>query len=105
MAEIRLVVPKWVPAGLRGDYLDMKTLYGEEKAASIVRRLKAEAAGDDGVAAAPARSQRLNSVVSLYRNGLQPKDIAAELGLTISCVDGALRRARAAGLLPRGGRA
>lgn len=36
-------VPGWVPRGLASDYIASAKLYGEEKAASIVRRLKAEA--------------------------------------------------------------
>lgn len=38
-----VIVPKWVPADLAGEYLDHAKLYGEEAAASHVRRLKAEA--------------------------------------------------------------
>lgn len=38
------VVPKWVPNDLRQDYIDQSKLYGEEAAASAIRKLKAEAA-------------------------------------------------------------
>lgn len=38
-----VAVPGWVPSGLIPDYIAAARMYGEEKAASIVRRLKAEA--------------------------------------------------------------
>jgi len=37
------IVPRWVPRDLKGEYIDAAILYGEEQAASIVRRMKAEA--------------------------------------------------------------
>ncbi|MFT4275567.1 MAG: hypothetical protein QM576_04335 [Rhodopseudomonas sp.] len=37
-------VPKWVPADLIVDYAEAAKLYGEEQAASIVRRMKREMA-------------------------------------------------------------
>ena len=39
-----IAVPGWVPADLRGEFLEMAALLGEEGAASHVRRLKREAA-------------------------------------------------------------
>lgn len=38
-----VAVPDWVPLGLIEDYFDLAGLYGEEAAASFVRRLKREA--------------------------------------------------------------
>lgn len=38
-----VAVPGWVPSGLIPDYIAAARMYGEEKAAFIVRRLKAEA--------------------------------------------------------------
>ena len=37
------IVPHWVPSDLSDDYSDFAMLYGEECAASRVRRMKAEA--------------------------------------------------------------
>ncbi|MET3352344.1 UNVERIFIED_ORG: hypothetical protein ABID33_000227 [Xanthobacter viscosus] len=37
------LVPRWVPADLKGEYIDFAVLYGEECAASRIRQMKAEA--------------------------------------------------------------
>ncbi|MFG1371517.1 hypothetical protein V5F32_05010 [Xanthobacter oligotrophicus] len=37
------IVPHWVPSDLSDDYADFAVLYGEECAASRIRRMKAEA--------------------------------------------------------------
>lgn len=44
MSTVGVAVPGWVPRGLIPDFIANAKMYGEEKAASIVRRLKAEAA-------------------------------------------------------------
>lgn len=44
---IPVPIPKWVPASLYEDFLDVARDQGEEAAASHVRRLKAEAARAD----------------------------------------------------------
>ncbi|MFG1260064.1 hypothetical protein V5F79_22310 [Xanthobacter flavus] len=41
---IEVPIPHWVPGALREEYADHARLYGEEAAASHVRRMKAEAA-------------------------------------------------------------
>jgi len=38
------IIPRWVPADLRPDFIDNAMLYGEQRAARIVSRMKAEAA-------------------------------------------------------------
>lgn len=37
-------IPKWVPKDLEADFIDTARQFGEEAAASLVRRLKREAA-------------------------------------------------------------
>lgn len=42
-ARINAEIPSWVPDDLVGDFIDLARDFGEEEAASRVRRLKAEA--------------------------------------------------------------
>ena len=43
-AGLNIAMPRWVTADLVDDFLDLAALFGEEAAASFVRRLKREAA-------------------------------------------------------------